>query len=141
MKMTLYVESSALSAILLEGDDRVAAEIKMASEGIVTSVLTLLETRVALRRAAAECRIDRSAFKTADKQLIAFRDRANLLDMDDRVLKDAEKPFPVEPIRTLDAIHLATIRLWSGKYGPVAVASHDRCVRANAVALGIRVVP
>jgi hypothetical protein len=46
-----------------------------------------------------------------------------------------------EPVRTLDAIHLATALLHATEIGSLAVLSIDQSVRANADALGLAVVP
>jgi hypothetical protein len=45
-------------------------------------------------------------------------------------------PFPVEPIRTLDAVHLATAELLGEPPQLVAVVTRDAAVRDNARALG-----
>jgi predicted DNA-binding protein (UPF0278 family) len=49
--------------------------------------------------------------------------------------------FPREPVRTLDAIHLATALLHAAEIGALVVLSIDQRVRANADALGLAVVP
>lgn len=53
----------------------------------------------------------------------------------------ARQSFPVEPVRTLDAIHLATALEWHKRIEPVAVLSTDERVRSNARALGLQVIP
>ena len=50
-------------------------------------------------------------------------------------------PFPGEPIRALDAIHLATALVIRDIYPDLRVLSLDQRVRQNAVALGFEVVP
>jgi predicted nucleic acid-binding protein len=46
------------------------------------------------------------------------------------------RPFPAEPIRTLDAIHLATAELLGEAPQLVTIVTRDERVRANARALG-----
>jgi len=52
------------------------------------------------------------------------------------VLERAGRPFPIEPIRTLDAIHLATIELMGETPQLVTVVTRDKRVASNARALG-----
>jgi hypothetical protein len=52
------------------------------------------------------------------------------------VLTRAGRPFPVEPIRTLDAIHLATAELLGEPPQLVTIITRDGRVRDNARALG-----
>ena len=53
----------------------------------------------------------------------------------------ARGPFPGEPIRALDAIHLATALVIRDIYPDLRVLSLDQRVRQNAAALGFEVVP
>jgi uncharacterized protein len=64
--------------------------------------------------------------------------RVTLLDLDERVLARALEPFPL-PIRTLDALHLATIVFIRARRAgePIEVASYDARLLATARALGI----
>lgn len=62
----------------------------------------------------------------------------------DAVLDRVCQPFPREPLRTLDAIHLATAVLVSRDVTPPTVLTVDqrvRGVRDNALALGLGVAP
>lgn len=63
-----------------------------------------------------------------------------LLDGDE-ALRRARGEFPVEPIRSLDAIHLASVRVLDDELGGLDVASCDDRVRQNATALGFAVIP
>ena len=53
------------------------------------------------------------------------------------VLARAGGAFPVEPVRTLDAIHLATALAFSEAFPDLAILALDRRVLANAIALGL----
>ena len=53
----------------------------------------------------------------------------------------ARHPFPAEPVRTLDAIHLATAALALSLVPEMAVLSLDRRVRACAREMGFRLLP
>jgi len=57
------------------------------------------------------------------------------------VLRRAREELPEEPVRSLDAIHLACLRVLDDELGGFEVASCDDRVRRNATALGFAVVP
>jgi len=134
----VYVESSALVAALLEGDTAVRV---MASAGarLVTSALTLAETSRAIIRARVAGRLTSAQEQAAVVALRTFARRCFILDVDHRVLARAGRRFPAEPIRTLDALHLATAELVEDSPSLVTVVSRDARVRGNAVALGFAV--
>ena len=57
-------------------------------------------------------------------------------------LARAGQTMPREPVRTLDAVHLATALLFREALSqPVAIASCDRVMRENARELGFALVP
>jgi predicted nucleic acid-binding protein len=68
-------------------------------------------------------------------------DRWTLLRIAPSILDRARQPFPGEPIRTRDAIHLATALEASGTLDGVNLLSLDRKIRSSARALGLSVVP
>jgi len=55
------------------------------------------------------------------------------------VLERAVEPFPV-PVRTLDAMHLATALFLAGRRQGVKVATYDERMRGAARAAGLGVV-
>jgi hypothetical protein len=61
---------------------------------------------------------------------------ATIISITDSVLTRAGRPFPVEPIRTRDAIHLATADLLGEVPQLVTVLTRDTRVREHAQALG-----
>ena len=135
---TTYVESSALVAALLEGDSGVIRSVRLGAS-TVTSALTLAETRRAVVRAHASGRIDLAARQAASRGLTTFARRCRFVAVTDDILTRAGRPFPVEPVRTLDAVHLATVELIADATTAVTVVTRDRRVRANAEALGFHV--
>ena len=56
-----------------------------------------------------------------------------------RVLARVRRPFPVEPVRTLDGVHLATAESLGEPPQLVTVVTRDARVRDNARALGYAV--
>jgi predicted nucleic acid-binding protein len=134
-----YVETSALLRVLLDGDAGLQPEIS--GEGLVTSALTFVEAARAIVRARRERRLDARSAREAERQLAGFERACDVVAMDDEVLRRAREEFPVEPVRSLDAIHLASVRVLDDELGGVEVVSCDERVRQNAASLGFVLVP
>lgn len=64
--------------------------------------------------------------------------RVVLMEMSETILWRALQPFPIS-VRTLDALHLATMEYIRGRAQPVELASYDDRLIAAARALGISV--
>src|SRR4051794_23124055 len=105
-----YVETSALFSALLEQDVN-AKRSRANADTRVTSVLTVAEARRAVVRARRMGRLTAAQERSVTRGLETFINRCDLVAITDDVLVRAGRPFPIEPIRTLDAIHLATIEL------------------------------
>lgn len=130
-----YVESSALVAALLEHDTEVTKRLPVGTRR-VTSALTFAEAGRAIIRARTTGRLAADDEKAAVRALRTFERRCFVLDVNQAVLERVRRPFPVEPIRTLDAIHLATAELLGEPPQLVTIVTRDERVRANARALG-----
>ena len=65
-----------------------------------------------------------------------FQQRCHVVEIDDGVLARVSRPYPHEPLRTLDAIHLATLELREDAPSLVAVVTRDRRIAQNARAMG-----
>jgi predicted nucleic acid-binding protein len=125
-------------AALLESDATALAELRIAGQR-VTSALTFAEASRALIRARVAGRITSADERSALRALQTFERRCAVVAVTDDVLTRAGRPFPVEPIRTLDAIHLATAELLGEAPQLVTLVTRDDRVRENAWALGYRV--
>lgn len=96
--------------------------------------------RVLLRAAAlgelseAEVFARRVLLSTAAEHWIVFA-------IDGEMVERARRPFPREPLRTLDAIHVATALVIRGLVGGLQFLTLDERIRGNAVELGFDVVP
>ena len=136
----LYVETSAILRGLLEGDEGVLKLIQ--SERVrVTSAITIVEIERALRRATREGRVNAAQVREARRWVRDFRDSCDVIAVEDMVLERASRDFEVEPVRTLDALHIASALLWEERLGALAIASFDKRVRDNATAHGMDVLP
>lgn len=133
-----YIESSALVAALLEGD---VAVVRKQAPGtkVVTSALTFSEASRAIIRARVMGRLTIHEEQVAVQALRTFERRCFVLAVDQAVLDRARRLYPVEPIRTLDAIHLATAEVLGEAPALVTIVTRDDRVIKNAEALGYRV--
>lgn len=138
----VYAESSAVLTWLL-GEPRQDAVIRAfeSTDTVVTSAITIVECARALARARAMRRIqaddEREALRLFDDTLRGW----NVLDVTDDVVAAARRRFPHEPVRSLDALHIASALTLHEALGELSVASLDERVRRNAEALGMSVVP
>lgn len=64
-----------------------------------------------------------------------------VLPLQVEIANRARQPFPHEPVRTLDAVHLATLVVARALVPGPSVASLDDRIRRNARDLGFEVVP
>lgn len=125
-------------AALLERDAGALVELRELGRR-VTSALTFAEATRAVLRARVTRRIAPAEERAALRALRRFERRCTLIAVTDAVLTRAGRPFPVEPIRTLDAIHLATIELLGDTPQLVTVITRDERIARNARALGYAV--
>ena len=133
-----YVESSALLAALLEQD--IAARNALSAPGRrITSAFTFAETARALVRARVTARLTPADERAALRWLQTFKRRCDIVSVTESVLARAGRPFPVEPIRTLDAVHLATAESLGEPPQLVTILTRDARVSDNARALGYAV--
>jgi len=134
----VYLESSAVLQWLLgqSGATDVRNTVDRA-EIVLTSMLTLTESERVLLRTE-----NHGAITGGDAQrLRGMLNRAQAswtrMRVSDEVLARAARAFPVEPVRTLDAIHLATALEFASTFPDLRVVSFDARIRSNAEALGI----
>jgi predicted nucleic acid-binding protein len=133
-----YIESSALVAALLEQDAEALDAVRALGQR-VTSALTFTEAARALLRARVTRRITPDEERAALRALRTFERRCAVVSVTEAVLTRAGRQFPVEPIRSLDGIHLATLELLGEAPQLVTVVTRDKRVARNARALGYAV--
>lgn len=121
----IYLDTSVLLARLF-AEDRSPPDAFW-SQAFVSSRLLEFEVfnRVHARSAGASYAADARH----------FIDRVNLLALSARVLARALLPFPL-PVRTLDALHLASMEFLRGQGQTLELASYDLRLAAAAKALG-----
>lgn len=137
--MTVYAETSAVVSWLFDEDgaEHVRAVLSEATK-VTCSRLTLIETRRVVRRAERDGRI--SAAESADVLAVFTRAVSTwaILELSREVARRAEDAFPREPVRTLDAIHLASAVFLRQALPDLVLLSGDERVRANAQQLGLQ---
>lgn len=140
--MILYADSSALLAWLLEepGHERVGALLADADQ-IIASVITPLECARTLHRGRHSGRVPAAVADQARLLLRTLQAGWTVLGLTDEIVDRALGPFPVEPVRTLDALHLATADVARQSLGALTVLSLDERVRRNAAAIGLSLAP
>jgi predicted nucleic acid-binding protein len=111
------------------------------AELVLASALTLAECDRVLIRGVAAHALSEAAAAERSASLARVARHWVTFDLDPEVLDRVRRPFPAEPIRTLDAIHLATALLARGLVADLAVLSLDDRVRRSAVQLGMTVLP
>lgn len=140
--MIAYAESSAVLNWLLGEPGEEAVRLVLAdAERVVASTLTKVECARALARGVATERLG-PADELAALQLLDMASASWVtLEMMGRVLDRARARFPHEPLRTLDALHLATAVMFHEAHGSLTMVSLDDRIRENAAALGLSVAP
>lgn len=126
----IYVDTSVVLAQLLAEDRR--PPVSLWTSSLVTSRLTEYETWVRLNGRGLA-----SSHGEAARELLA---RLALIELAPPVLARALEPFPA-PVRTLDALHLASIALLRERRLSVRLATYDARMRVAAEALGIPMEP
>jgi predicted nucleic acid-binding protein len=106
---------------------------------VVTSSITAIECSRALLRVRLDGRVSAAEEMAALRMLDEAVDRWTTLGVSDDVGQSARKDFPQEPVRTLDAVHLATALVFADALGEIRMLSLDERVRANAKLLGMSV--
>ena len=140
--MTLYAESSAVLAWLLaepEGE-AVAAALQDADHVIVSDLLFVECDRACIRAESHGALAPRQAASVRSR-LARVGEHWEKLRLSTAVLERSRQPFPVEPIRSLDALHLSSALVAQPKIPGLRVLSLDQRVRDNALRLGFEVLP
>ncbi len=125
----IYLDTSVALAHLLAED--VMPPVSLWRQPLVSSRLLEYELWVRLHARGL-----RASHGDAARDLVA---RLGLLGLIPEVLSRAMEPFPA-PVRTLDALHLASIDFLRQQGQVVTLASYDQRQRAAAAAMGVALV-
>jgi predicted nucleic acid-binding protein len=140
--LTVYAETSAvLRWLFSEADGEELRHALASADKVVSSRLTLIETRRVVRRAEREGRIN--AAQSADI-LAVFAQAAStwaVVEITEEIARRAEEAFPSEPVRTLDAVHLASALFLRQSFPDLVILSSDERLSTNAALLGFGTAP
>ncbi len=112
-----------------------------AAELVVTSDLTLIECDRVLHRASALGELSEADALRRRTLLATAAEHWAVFAIDGEMAERARRPFPREPLRTLDAIHVATALAVRSLVSELHLLSLDDRIRRNAIELGFQVVP
>jgi predicted nucleic acid-binding protein len=137
----VYVESSALLTWLLgEPQAQIVISTLNRAQTVMTSVLSIVEIERALNRAE----YNRLLNSGQAQKIRGMAERSKtgwiLMEISEEVRLRAGRIFPVEPVRTLDAIHLSTALIFMRAFPDLTLLSFDNRILENAQPLGINLL-
>ena len=140
--MNIYAESSAVLAWLLgEAAGSRVREVLRRAELVMASDLVLIECDRVLIRAVTIGEIDEATAADRRAYLNAAAAHWHLWRLSLDIVDRARRPFLSEPVRTLDAIHLASALAVRSTVPGVELLSLDDRIRRAGEQLGFRLQP
>ena len=140
--MNVYAESSAVLAWLLgEETGHSVREVLRRAELVTASDVTLVECDRVLIRAVTMREIDEAAAADRRAHLNAAATHWHLWRVSPEIVERARHPFPTEPVRTLDAIHLASALAARSVVPELELLSLDTRIRRAGRQLGFQLRP
>jgi predicted nucleic acid-binding protein len=118
-----------------------AREILASEDQIVSSELTAIECDHVLIRALHLGELTEASVAERRARLNNEAAHWSVLGLTEDVVARARRPFPGEPIRTLDAIHLATALHARAIFAQMSLLSLDQRIRTSAAELGLALLP
>lgn len=116
-------------------------EVLADAELVLSSTLTLVECDRVLIRAVTVGGLEEAVAAERRARLRTAVEHWILFDLDPDIVDRARRPFPKEPVRTLDAIHLATAVLAQSLVPDLELLSLDDRVRGAAALMSLRLLP
>ena len=140
--MNLYAESSAVLAWLLkENAEATIYDLLANAETVTACDLTLIECDRTIWRSAALGSLDGGDVDVVRNRLASVAQYWTVLPFSAEIVERARRRFPHEPIRTLDALHVASALHARLAFPDLAMLSLDERVRRVAGSLGLPVLP
>lgn len=103
---------------------------------LVTSAITFAECRRGVARARQSARISAAEERSAMRVVDEFHRRCAVVPVGPEVLDRVGRQFPVEPVRSLDGIHLASLEVLGVLRRAIKVVTRDRRVRDTVARMG-----
>ena len=136
-----YFDTSALVKRYIDEAGRREVLQLLRRHDCVTSVLMPVELRSALRRRVSEGALDAARVPEILKRVAADRAYWTLVEIASDVLASAETLVATQPLRTLDAIHVASAQLVAARLSApeLQFVSADTRQTEAAAALGMTI--
>jgi len=127
MASALYLDTSAVLRAVLEGGTTPEMEERIGSaEVLVTSRLALVEAARALLRIRADGKASEEEMADVRRELDLLWSRCEIWELTPTVCDEATRVAPTTPLRTLDALHLATYLLARRSLDGLELLTADR---------------
>lgn len=108
---------------------------------VFVSDLTLVECDRTIIRASVEGHVPPAMTHELHAQLASTARGWSVMRLDEDVIHRARRPFPLEPLRTLDALHLASALIAREAPGEFVLVSLDTRLREAARRAGLAIAP
>jgi predicted nucleic acid-binding protein len=134
-----YFDTSALVKRYVDEPGRREVQQLLRRHDCVTSAILPVELRSALRRRAAERTLDSSRVSEILKRVSGDRAYWTVIEVGAEVLSGAEALVSVHPLRTLDAIQVASAQLFAARLSisDLIFVSADKRQTEVASAIGL----
>jgi len=132
-----YFDTSALIKRYVDEDGRRDVLRLLRRHQCVTSRVLSVEVRSALRRRVTDGSLDARRVPQILKRFAADREFWALVEVTSEVLQAAEKIVATHPLRTLDAIHVASAGLFADRLATAEITFVSADARQAAVAAAI----
>ena len=139
-----YFDTSALIKRYVDEPGRREVLQLLRRHQCVTSAVLPVEFRSALRRRATDGSLDARRIPEIVKRFAADREFWSLVEVTGEVLQAAEKLVADHPLRTLDALHVASSQLFAARLASeqtFVTADARQAAVASAIGLPIRIIP
>ena len=126
MTTALYLDTSAVLRAVLGGGTTLDIEKRIGESGtLITSRLALVEVGRAFHRIRAGGEASEEQLADAGRELDALWNRCDVWELTPLVCEMACQVAPARPLRTLDALHLATYLLARRRIAGLELLSAD----------------
>jgi len=140
--VNLYAESSAVLAwLLVEREGLRVDRLLNGAESVISSDLTLIECDRTILRSAAIGRLSATEASDRRRELSALANAWSVLRISPEIVERARRPFPSEPIRALDAIHIASALVARSAVPHLEMLTLDDRIRDASRDLGFKLQP
>lgn len=129
----LYLDTSAVLRAVLEGGTTPDIEERIrTADVVITSRLSLVEAARALLRLRQSDDVAEERLADASREMEALWARCDVWELTASVCELAAQVAPLRPLRTLDALHLATYLLARRRIEDLSLLTADARLEAAA---------